>query len=89
MEKTIDQTLKARIKTDLFAILWKLQIQVSPEDFMRPLNHMGVDSLDYVELILSIEHHFKIQLTNEEMNPHCTVNDMLELIEQKLTLQQP
>lgn len=46
---------------------------------------MGVDSLEIVELCLSIETHFKITVTDKELSLMATFNDAVDLVTKKLT----
>lgn len=80
-----DQTTKGRIITDLFALFWKLEIRLDPTEYNTPLNDLGVDSLDYVELVLAIEQYFSITIPDNEFPLAGTFNEAVALIEKKLT----
>ncbi len=86
METTTSKqtTTRDRIITDLFAIFWKLDIRLDPTEYNTPLSNFGVDSLDYVELIMSIEQHFKIAIEDTELPLAGTFNEAVTLIEKKL-----
>lgn len=84
METTTNTTTRGRIITDLFAIFWKLDIRLDPTEYNTPLSNFGVDSLEYVELIMSIEQHFKITIEDTEMPLAGTFNEAVTLIENKL-----
>ena len=45
---------------------------------------MGLDSLDLVEVLMSIEEEFSIQFEEEEMLELKTVQDVYDAIEKKL-----
>lgn len=45
---------------------------------------IGIDSLDFVELITDVEEKYKIEITDEELLKVKTVKDVVDLIESKL-----
>ncbi len=55
---------------------------IKKEDLLKEL---GLDSLDLVELLMSIEEEFNIQFEEEEMLTFKTVQDVYDAIERKLT----
>jgi acyl carrier protein len=46
---------------------------------------LGVDSLDFVEIIVEIEKKFKIKISDEESEKLKTVKSITRLIKQKIT----
>ena len=44
-------------------------------------NDLGADSLDFVELCVTLEHEFNIKLSEDETAKVKTVGDLYELIE--------
>ena len=44
-------------------------------------NDLGADSLDFVELCVTLEHEFNIKLSEEDTAKVKTVGDLYELIE--------
>ncbi len=53
---------------------------LKPED---SLTSLGLDSLDLVEIMLSIEDRLGIEFTSEEIANLSTLNDVVKLIESK------
>ena len=53
---------------------------LKPED---SLTSLGLDSLDLVEVMLSIEDRLGIEFTSEEIANLSTLNDVVKLIETK------
>ena len=45
---------------------------------------LGLDSVDVVSIVSQIERHYRIRLTHQELETLVTVNDVLNLLEQKL-----
>lgn len=54
---------------------------ISPEDHLE--NDLGLDSLDLVTLLVSIEDEFEIELDESDMNPFDfeTVQNVIKIIE--------
>jgi len=44
---------------------------------------LGADSLDLVELVMDLEEHFKIEISDEESQNFKTVSDVVRYIESK------
>ncbi|HXB28597.1 MAG TPA: acyl carrier protein [Puia sp.] len=47
-------------------------------------NDLGIDSLDFIEIILEIEKKFKIKISDEESEKLRTVKSITRLIKQKI-----
>lgn len=47
----------------------------------RLTEDLGADSLDAVELIMSLEDEFGVQISNEEAQKIVTVNDIVKCLE--------
>ncbi|MGH2749396.1 MAG: acyl carrier protein [Actinomycetota bacterium] len=47
---------------------------------------LGLDSLDTVELTLSLEQHYDIEIPDEELQDLATVKDAVQLIEKKVSV---
>ena len=66
------------------------QLNVSNlEDTDKPISlveDLGADSLDIVELIMTFEEEFNIEISEEDIdnNPILTVNDAIELVKNKI-----
>ncbi len=67
--------------------LKKIFSKVSKRTDIEPsssLKDLGLDSLDLVEVLMSIEEEFSIQFEEEEMLELKTVQDVYDAIEKKL-----
>lgn len=58
---------------------------------VRPVEHMGADSLDMVEIAMTCEDEFGIELHDEETAPHVdgegsTFGELVKLIDSKLAV---
>ena len=66
------------------------QLNVSNlEDTDKPISlveDLGADSLDIVELIMTFEEEFNIEISEKDLNtnPILTVNDAIELVKNKI-----
>lgn len=66
------------------------QLNVSDlEDTDKPISlveDLGADSLDIVELIITFEEEFNIEISEDDLNtnPILTVNDAIELVKNKI-----
>ena len=68
-----------RIKEALVA-----QFEVDPETITRDtdiMNDLGADSLDLVELIMTLEEEYGISVTDESVYEHKTVGDIADYVE--------
>ena len=60
------------------------QFEVDPEKITRStdiVNDLGADSLDLVELIMSLEEEYGISVTDEAVYEHKTVGEIADFIE--------
>ena len=64
--------------------LIKEQLHVNEIDRSATLSTYGLDSLDVVEFLLSLEEKFSISFESEETKDVKTVGDLLKLVEKKL-----
>ncbi len=64
--------------------LIKEQLHVSEIDPNATLSTYGLDSLDVVEFLLSLEEKFSISFESEETKDVKTVGDLLKLVKKKL-----
>jgi len=46
--------------------------------------HIGLDSLDAIEMIMKAEEEFNISITDDEAVEVESINDMIDLVEKKL-----
>lgn len=64
-----------------------VQFEVDPERIMRDtdvMNDLGADSLDLVELIMTLEDEYGITVTDESVYEHKTVGEIADFIESLL-----
>jgi acyl carrier protein len=54
------------------------------EDGVRLREELGLDSIDLVTLVISIQTRFSIELEAAELEKVLTVGDMLDLLQNKL-----
>ena len=64
--------------------LIKEQLHVNEIDPSATLSTYGLDSLDVIEFLLSLEEKFSISFESEETKDVKTVGDLLKLVEKKL-----
>ena len=60
------------------------QFEIDPERITRDtdiMNDLGADSLDLVELIMTLEDEYGISVTDESIYEHKTVGEITDLIE--------
>lgn len=50
----------------------------------RFIKDLGVDSLEFLELVIAVETHYAIEFEDEELEGVVTVKDFCELIEGRL-----
>ena len=58
-------------------------------DDMTLREQLGLDSVDVVSIVSQVERRFRIRLTHEELEGLLTVGDVLTLLQQKLSGDQP
>lgn len=60
------------------------QLELDPADIKmesRLLEDLGADSLDVVDLVMSIEDEFSIEVTDEALEGMSTISDAVKFIE--------
>jgi len=60
------------------------QFEIDPEKVTRDtdiMNDLGADSLDLVELIMTLEDEYGISVTDESVYEHKTVGEIADFIE--------
>ncbi|MEG0529303.1 MAG: acyl carrier protein [Bacilli bacterium] len=62
----------------------KTKLNVKSLDMKASLNDLGLDSLDIVEYLLSIEEDYDVEFPPEEMEKLKTLGDVISLIETKV-----
>ena len=53
-------------------------------DDQNMAEHLGLDSVDMVSLIMQLERHFKIRLSHEELANASQVGQLLNIVEKKV-----
>lgn len=63
------------------------QLEVRPEDITRDtdiIEDLGADSLDIVELVMTIEEEYDIVITDESVGNMTTVGQIVDFLEKTL-----
>ena len=82
MENVTDHDIKERLKK----ILAK-EFKMEPEDISDEahfVDDIGVESAEMINLLYDIETEFNIEISNEEASNNLAVQDMANLIKEKL-----
>ncbi len=53
-------------------------------DDQNMAEHLGLDSVDMVSLIMHLERHFKIRLSHEELANAVQVGQLLDIVQRKV-----
>jgi len=72
-------------KMDEIRKLFAEKVHMAQIDESKPLKDFGLDSLDVVEMCLSLEDKYGIQFSAEELGEFKTAGDLLKSIEEKLS----
>jgi acyl carrier protein len=77
---------RAAIRRTLVELLEADTGQVYPnlEDSTNLREGLGLDSVDVVSIVSQIERHYRIRMSQQELEKLLTVNDVLNLLEMKL-----
>lgn len=60
---------------------------ISPEKYLR--SGLGLSSLEFVELIVTIENTFQIELADQEIEKAKTLKDLIKCIDMQLVNKYP
>lgn len=71
-----------KVKSIIIRQLGLSQDQISEDS--RFIGDLDVDSLDAVELVISIEKEFDIRIPDEMLHEETTVGDIVEYLENKI-----
>lgn len=77
----VDQELLNNVKKMVAAQLGKSEDEISPESSF--IEDLGADSLDLVELIMSMEDEFGIEISDEDAESIVTVQDAINFITER------
>jgi acyl carrier protein len=61
-----------------------IQVPVDEIDLTKPLSEIGIDSLDAVHMIATIESVIKMELPEDVIQRVNCLNDMFEMMRQKI-----
>lgn len=53
------------------------------EDFDRPLNEIGLDSLDFMSILFSVQEKYNIDISDEDIDRLSTLNMLIKYISEK------
>ncbi len=73
---------------EVFAKLLKSLYPVDDADLTTSaslVNHLGLDSLDHVELVMHCEREFGITLEDKDWQKLCTLGDWVTMLKTKIT----
>jgi acyl carrier protein len=60
---------------------------ITPEKYLR--SGLGLSSLEFVELIVTVENTFQIELADQEIEKAKTLKDLIACIDRQLTAKYP
>lgn len=73
VESTIRQIIADRVKG----------LKVEDIDNSTPLTELGADSLDSVEIVMNIESHYKINISEDDFENLQTVNNIIKFLQER------
>jgi len=76
-----DQEILDKVKEMVASQLGKSQDEISPESSF--IEDLGADSLDLVELIMSMEDEFGLEISDEDAESIITVQDAINFISER------
>jgi acyl carrier protein len=78
MATQIEQEIVAKVKKMIGSQLGKSEDEITPEASF--IEDLGADSLDLVELIMSMEDEFGLEISDEDAEGIVTVQDAINYI---------
>lgn len=75
-----DQEILSKVKEMVASQLGKSEDEVTPESSF--IEDLGADSLDLVELIMSMEDEFGLEISDEDAEKIVTVKDAINFIQE-------
>jgi acyl carrier protein len=76
--ESLRRTLLERLREE------KEEVPAAIPDDLNLREGLGLDSIDFVSLVISLQEHFAIELKTEELEKLVNVGDLLHLVEAKL-----
>lgn len=81
--------MKEQIKDELTSVVRNVRPNVTltdDKDYDRPLNEIGIDSLDAMTILLGIEEKYGLdEMADEEYEKLTTLNQIVDYLEKALT----
>ncbi|MGQ0793827.1 MAG: acyl carrier protein [Deltaproteobacteria bacterium] len=81
MATQVDQEIVAKVRKMIGSQLGKADHEVTPEASF--IEDLGADSLDLVELIMSMEDEFGVEISDEDAEGIVTVQDAINYITER------
>ncbi len=81
MATQVDQEVVSKVKKMIAIQLGKPENEVTPESSF--IEDLGADSLDLVELIMSMEDEFGLEISDEDAEGILTVQDAINYITER------
>ncbi|MBI4228526.1 MAG: acyl carrier protein [Deltaproteobacteria bacterium] len=78
MATQVDQEIVSEVKKMIASQLGKSEDEITPESSF--IEDLGADSLDLVELIMSMEDKFGLEIADEDAESIVTVQDAINFI---------
>ncbi len=78
---SVDKELLEKVKKMVAAQLGKSEDEINPESSF--IEDLGADSLDLVELIMSMEDEFGLEISDEDAESIVTVQDAINFITER------
>jgi len=78
MANQVDQDIVSEVKKMVASQLGKSEDEITPESSF--IEDLGADSLDLVELIMSMEDKFGLEIADEDAEKIVTVQDAINFI---------
>ena len=76
-----EQEILAKVKEMVASQLGKSEDEITPESSF--IDDLGADSLDLVELIMSMEDEFGLEISDEDAESIITVQDAINFIAER------
>ena len=76
-----EQEILAKVKEMVASQLGKAEDEITPESSF--IEDLGADSLDLVELIMSMEDEFGLEISDEDAESIITVQDAINFIAER------
>jgi acyl carrier protein len=81
--ESLRQTLLERLRQE------KDEVPATLPDDLSLREGLGLDSIDFVSLVISLQEHFAIELKTEELEKLVNVGDLINLVQSKLAAIRP